>query len=142
MYRIRSEAAFDSAHFLAGYAGKCSNLHGHRWRIIAEVRSASLHTDDQLRGMVADFGDFKRDLRKIADSFDHAFIYEEGSLKKTTVLALTEEGFRLVPVSFRPTAENLAHCIYDLLRECGYEVERVEIYETPNNCAVYTGEEV
>ena len=37
MYILKTEASFDSAHFLAGYDGKCSNLHGHRWKIILEV---------------------------------------------------------------------------------------------------------
>jgi 7-carboxy-7-deazaguanine synthase len=26
------EQSFNSAHFLAGYQGKCANIHGHRWR--------------------------------------------------------------------------------------------------------------
>ena len=28
MYILKTEASFDSAHFLSGYDGKCSNLHG------------------------------------------------------------------------------------------------------------------
>ena len=34
MYILKTESSFDSAHFLSGYEGKCSNLHGHRWRIV------------------------------------------------------------------------------------------------------------
>ena len=30
MYYLETEEHFDAAHFLKGYAGKCSNLHGHR----------------------------------------------------------------------------------------------------------------
>ena len=52
MYKIRIEESFDSAHFLAGYEGKCSNLHGHRWRIVMEAKAETLHEDGQLRGMV------------------------------------------------------------------------------------------
>jgi len=32
MYGLKTEASFDSAHFLTDYYGKCENLHGHRWR--------------------------------------------------------------------------------------------------------------
>ena len=39
MYILKTEASFDSAHFLSGYDGKCSNLHGHRWRIFLEVQT-------------------------------------------------------------------------------------------------------
>ena len=33
MYQLKTEADFDSAHFLSGYTGKCSNIHGHRWHV-------------------------------------------------------------------------------------------------------------
>ena len=75
MYIIRTESAFDSAHFLSGYQGKCSNIHGHRWRVVAEVAAENLQSQGQLRGMVTDFGDIKADLKELADNFDHVFIY-------------------------------------------------------------------
>ena len=37
MYYLTVENSFDSAHFLHGYDGKCSNLHGHRWRVVVDV---------------------------------------------------------------------------------------------------------
>lgn len=43
MYYLKTESSFDSAHFLKGYAGKCRNLHGHRWRVVVEIAA------DQLR---------------------------------------------------------------------------------------------
>ena len=42
MYILKTEASFDSAHFLAGYNGKCINLHGHRWKIVLEVQNEEL----------------------------------------------------------------------------------------------------
>lgn len=137
MYILKTEAAFDSAHFLFGYEGKCSNIHGHRWKIEAEIFSEALETEGQTRGMIVDFGDFKRDLKKIADDLDHRLIYEKGSLRSATEKALTDEGFALTAVDFRPTAENFAKYIFDLLSAEGYSVKRVTVYETPNNCAVY-----
>ena len=138
MYILKTEAAFDSAHFLSGYEGKCRNLHGHRWVISAEIISGQLVPDGQLRGMVTDFGDLKRDLKGLADEFDHAFIYEKNSLKETTITALKDEDFRLIEVDFRPTAENFSEYFYDRLAEMGYTVKTVTVYETPNNCASYT----
>ena len=38
---------------------------------------------------------------------------------------------------FRTTAENLARYFGDCLVEQGLPVSQVEMYETPNNCAVY-----
>ena len=39
MYTLKTNASFDSAHFLAGYEGKCSNIHGHHWTVEIEVGS-------------------------------------------------------------------------------------------------------
>ncbi len=140
MYTIRCEQCFDSAHFLAGYEGKCSNLHGHRWRIVAEVRADVLPEEGPKRGMAADFGDLKRDLKELTDMFDHTLIYERGTLRDETVRALEREHFSLTEVDFRPTAELFAKHFYGLLKEKGYAVRLVEVYETPTNCAVYTEE--
>ncbi|MEE5991929.1 MAG: 6-carboxytetrahydropterin synthase [Oscillospiraceae bacterium] len=137
MYILKTSASFDSAHFLAGYTGKCANLHGHRWVIEVEAGRTHLQASGEKRGMVIDFADLKEAVRGLADAYDHAFIYEIGSLKETTVQALHDEGFRLIPVPFRPTAENFAKEFHDALKELGIPVIRVAVYETPDNCAVY-----
>ena len=105
MYILETEQSFDSAHFLSGYKGKCSNLHGHRWRVVARIAMDELNKEGQTRDMVIDFGDFKDALKKLTDALDHSFIFETGSLKETTLTALKEEGFLLHEVPFRPTAE-------------------------------------
>ncbi len=137
MYILKAEAAFDSAHFLSGYKGKCANLHGHRWVISAEIAERELMAEGQCRGMVVDFGEIKRDLKNLADEFDHAFIYEKDTLKSVTVAALKEENFRLIEVDFRPTAENFAEYFYNRLSQLGYNVNSVTVYETPNNSATF-----
>ena len=60
MYTLKTEAAFDSAHFLSGYEGKCKNIHGHRWRVVAEIFSDKLVDSGQERGMLVDFSQFKK----------------------------------------------------------------------------------
>ena len=104
-----------SAHFLAGYHGKCANIHGHRWKVIATIKSEKLLEDSQNKGMVTDFGDLKKDLKIIADSFDHALIIETGSLSEKLYQALIDENFKIINLPFRPTAENLAKYIYEAL---------------------------
>ena len=137
MYYLKTSAAFDSAHFLSGYNGKCANLHGHRWKIEVQVASESLNEAGQLRGMVIDFGDLKKAVRKLADNFDHAVIYEEGTLKEKTISAFNEENFKLISVPFRPTAECFAKHFFELLSKDSIPVKSVTVYETPENCAVY-----
>lgn len=137
MYRLKSEASFDSAHFLKGYDGKCANIHGHRWRVVAEIGSETLIESGHLEGMIVDFGDLKSDLKALADAMDHTLIYQKGTLKPSTIVCLEEEGFSLYEVDTRPTAENMSKYFYDALSERGYCVLRVEVFETPNNSAVY-----
>ena len=137
MYSLKTEVAFDSAHFLTDYYGKCENLHGHRWRAVIEISAEELQTEGTMRDMVLDFGVFKRACRELADSLDHSFLVEEGSLSEATLAALKSEGFELTILPFRTTAENLARYIAGELNGQGLPVSRVEVYETPMNCAVY-----
>ncbi len=137
MYFLKSETSFDSAHFLYGYDGKCSNIHGHRWKIEVTVKDLSLQKDGQTKGMIIDFGDLKKALKSMADNFDHALIYETGTLKKDTLECLLRDGFRLVELPYRPTAENLARHFYQLLKKSGFNLHNVKVYETPNNCAMF-----
>lgn len=60
MYILKTEQSFDSAHFLSGYDGKCSNIHGHRWTVEIEIQSETLNSTGKLRGMIVDFGDLKK----------------------------------------------------------------------------------
>lgn len=137
MYILKTNAAFDSAHFLSGYNGKCANLHGHHWVIEAEAGQEALQQSGEKRGMVIDFSDLKKAVRGLADAFDHALIYEQGSLKPATLAALRDEHFRLIEVPYRPTAENFAKAFFEALAAEDLPVLRVTVYETPDNCACY-----
>lgn len=133
MYAVTTEAEFDAAHFLAGYQGKCSNIHGHRWKVVVQVEKEQLDAD----GMVVDFKDLKGELHNLAECFDHCLILERDTLKPATMTALKEEGFRMAEVDFRPTAENFSRYFYEEMKKTGYQVRRVLVYETPTNCAEY-----
>ena len=141
MYKLKTSADFDSAHFLSGYNGKCSNIHGHRWHVEVEIKRNKLEESGQLRGMITDFGDLKKDLKELADYLDHALIYEKDTLRQKTVEALNEEGFRLIETDFRPTAENFSKYFYDEMVKKGYNIKCAVVYVTPGNCAVYCDEE-
>ncbi len=141
MYTLTTCASFDSAHFLKGYDGKCANLHGHRWTIKVTIAAPALQHGGQKDGMVIDFGDLKKAVRALADDWDHALIYEEGSLMPATLTAMEAEHFRLIAVPFRPTAEHMAKHFYVALFSQGLPVHEVQVFETPDNCAGYSGEE-
>lgn len=102
-----------------------------------EIRGEMLEEKGSKRGMVVDFGDLKKDLKKMCDELDHALIYETDSLRPKTIEALQEEEFKLVEVPFRPTAESFAAHFCRKMTALGYDVHRITVYETPDNCAIY-----
>jgi 6-pyruvoyltetrahydropterin/6-carboxytetrahydropterin synthase len=140
MYHLTTNHSFDSAHFLAVYEGKCSNIHGHRWKVVVTVQSMTLQTNKQQNGMLVDFSQLKNDLKEEVDSMDHALIIERNTLKPNTLSALQDEGFQIIMLDFRPTAENLAKYFYNQMKRRGYQVKTATVYETPNNCASYEEE--
>ncbi len=137
MYGLKTEACFDSAHFLTDYYGKCENLHGHRWRMVVYVFQDQLQAEGTMRDMVLDFGVFKKMVRDLAEELDHTFLVEAGSLSQQTMDCLEMEGFTLTILPFRTTSENLARYVCERLTDKGLPVVQVDMYETPNNCAIY-----
>ena len=71
MYILETEQSFDSAHFLSGYEGKCSNLHGHRWRVVARIAMDELNKEGQTIDMVIEVP-----FRPTAEQFSRYF-YEQ-----------------------------------------------------------------
>lgn len=138
MYHLKVEQTFDSAHFLKGYAGKCSNIHGHTWRVMVTVSSETLQSEGSCKDMLEDFGNLKQDLKDEVDCLDHCLVIESGTLKQETYDALLYEGFRIVSLPFRSTAENLSKYFYDKMTNRGYTVTSCIVYETPTNYAEYT----
>ncbi len=123
MYTLKVEGAFEAAHQIKDYPGKCARLHGHNWVVEAVVQGTEL---DGL-GMLVDFKDVKHTLGSVLDRFDHRFLNE---------LTPFSEGIN-------PTAENLARIIYyelsaTLLLPEGAHVAAVTVYESPKSSVTYT----
>ena len=68
MYGLKTESSFDAAHFLTDYHGKCENLHGHRWRVVAYLEQEDLQSEGTMKDMVLDFGEFKQAVRAMTEA--------------------------------------------------------------------------
>ena len=119
MFTVFKDYNFSAAHAIRGHARGCQNLHGHNYRVRVHVGAREL---DEL-GMVIDFADLKAIIDDVVGRFDHAVINE------------------LPPFTERnTTAELLAHHVFDEVAArlpAGRLARRVEIWETPNSCAIY-----
>lgn len=97
---LTKKFAFEMAHALEGYDGKCANLHGHSYHMEVTVEGTKLNAD----GMAIDFGTIKRIVQEqVVDRFDHALVLKEGS----SLLAAGATHKNLIAVPFNPTTENL-----------------------------------
>ena len=140
MFKVKSQIEFDMAHYLSGYNGKCSNLHGHRYKLIVSIKSETLHQEGQLKGMVDDFGNIKYKLKEIEDLFDHKLVIEnnEEGLLLAKKLKELPNSFDVLLVPYRPTAEEMSIDIFHKLKAMGLDVCEVELFETPTNSCTYT----
>jgi 6-pyruvoyltetrahydropterin/6-carboxytetrahydropterin synthase len=121
IYTLKVLADFASAHTLRDYPGACSRMHGHNWKIEAEVQATELNEI----GMAIDFKAIKREVRAIADELDHRYLNE------------------LAPFQdINPTAENIARYFFQRLAQRlnneRVQVSALTIWETDRACVRYT----
>ncbi|ULO10113.1 6-carboxytetrahydropterin synthase [Paenibacillus sp. 19GGS1-52] len=125
---------FDSAHQLVGHKGKCSNLHGHTYKLELVLKGIPLveegHSDE---GFVIDFGDIKNSVQQsLIDHLDHAFL----AMGNEPVLeTLMNTGSKVALLSFRTTVENMSCYIANNLKQAGLPLYSVKLWETPTSWA-------
>lgn len=141
---ITKEIEIDMAHRVPNHKSKCSNLHGHRYKIEVGVDDKLIETpgaSDQ--GMVIDFGDLKEIMMQEIDAkFDHNSIFSIVDPDLQMFLSISEGQKKDIHVvQFIPTAENLAKHWYDLIKprleERGIKIKHVKVWETPTSTALY-----
>ncbi len=106
--RVTKEFRFEAAHALMGYDGPCRNIHGHSYELsVTVVGTPITETGSAKLGMVIDFGDLKRLVKKeIIDRFDHALVLNS-TMNDGHVLPAGEPFTNVILVPYQPTSENL-----------------------------------
>lgn len=140
---ITRRLEFDAGHRIPNHNSQCKHLHGHRYAIEITLSGDVITTEGQSeQGMVMDFSDVKRIAKeKVVDAWDHAFLVYRGDRAVCDFLA-SMPGHKTVVLDVVPTAEHLAQTAFDILNGAyrdmygnNLRLERVRIYETPNNWA-------
>lgn len=165
---ITREISIDMAHRVTNHAGKCRNVHGHRYTIKIGVEGIPFNEGEQnpQEGMLIDFGFIKDEMLQVIDRVcDHGMmLWRQDELVIMTLSneelqfiddkivscgygAITRQKFwgNIIVVPFVPTAENLAKWWFDLLKLRVYErsgglskLQFVQVFETPNCTATYS----
>ena len=120
MYEVSIERHFDAAHYLRDYQGKCENLHGHRYVVVAKVKTSKLNEI----GLAFDFTVLKKNLDEILSHFDHTCLNDVPPFDK-----------------INPSAENIASTIFDALKpelaKTPASLDSIEVYESPDSWVTY-----
>ena len=143
--QITRRLEFDAGHRIPNHNSQCKHLHGHRYAIeitlSGDIITAAGVSEE---GMVMDFSDVKHIAKeRVVDVWDHAFLVYRGD-KAVLDFLNTLPGHKTVVLEVIPTAENLAKVAFDLLHDAYRDtfgnhlrLERVRLFETPNNWADY-----
>ena len=122
-YSVRVEARFEAAHFLREYRGISEPLHGHSYKVEADLiaRGGGLDSD----AIAVDFVSAKRKLEVLAKKLDYGCIND--------IAPFTE---------VNPSAENIAEWFARELQSAVEDenalVTAVTIWEGPVNSVTYT----
>jgi len=154
--KIKTEATFDSAHFVQTTHSKCRRLHGHTWKVEVMIQGP---VDKD--GMVVDF----LKIKSVIDELDHKILlptmdYAMGiSCKPIRGKQQKMDDIELVKVSLDEkyyvfpssdikwiatdviTSENLAKYLLNKIKENAPEtlIVTVRMWETPKSWAEVTG---
>jgi 6-pyruvoyltetrahydropterin/6-carboxytetrahydropterin synthase len=132
---------FDAAHQLVGHNGKCSNLHGHTYKLEVVLKGPVVNEPGvSSEGFVMDFHDLKRVVNeRIIDQWDHSFL----AMGNEAVLEnLYQTNSKVTLLGFRTTAENLSSYICFELMQAGLPVYSVKLWETPTAWAEVLASEI
>jgi 6-pyruvoyltetrahydropterin/6-carboxytetrahydropterin synthase len=120
MYEISVRLNFDAAHALRGYQGKCENIHGHRFEVVANLRAKEINDI----GITYDFTELKQQLKTILNKLDHVCLNETPPFDQ-----------------INPSAENIAAWVYKeleaQLQDRGISLSSIQVWESPDCCVTY-----
>lgn len=104
--RITKEFKFEMAHALIGYDGPCRNIHGHSYELKVTLIGKPINdTSDPKQGMVMDFGDLKKIVKKqVVDVFDHALVLNK-TMNPEAVETLRKHFEKIYLLDYQPTSE-------------------------------------
>jgi len=131
---------FDTGHALAGYDGKCRNVHGHSYTLEVTVMGEPIMDPNHVKfGMVIDFGDLKEIVKKyVVDDYDHALVLNQNTKYKEIGDFLEKRGHHILMVDFQPTGEMM---IQDMAKRIAphlpdnMKLHHLRLYETGTSYA-------
>lgn len=132
-YQITKEFTFEAAHrLLKNYCGKCTNNHGHSYKVKLYLEGESLDDKD----MLIDFHETKKLKSWIDENLDHVtMLWEDDPM----IDSLRSFGNKVLITKKNPTAEHICELILEqaqsMFVNSGIYVKCIEINETCTSAA-------
>ena len=111
-YSITKSITFCAAHRLLDYNGRCSNIHGHNYKVEATITDALMRLGLSKLGMICDFGDLKQLLFAIVDEWDHRLLL---NVKDNLIADMERLKIPVITFDANPTAEHMARVVCERL---------------------------
>jgi 6-pyruvoyltetrahydropterin/6-carboxytetrahydropterin synthase len=127
---VAKEFTFEASHVLPNHPGKCSNLHGHSWKLQVAVDGSI----DKKTGMVMDYAELKEKVQPLIDDLDHAHL-GAWVTSKVLICGVDDKSTKSVrwltqDVQDNPTSENLLLAIGVELIKRNVNFSRLLLEET------------
>lgn len=136
VYGITIEVRWEMGHRLSeGYVGPCNNIHGHSYK--AQFTFEQDHLNKV--GFIRDFKDIKKSITSFINArLDHVMLVSENDPMLEQLCKL-EPPVTIVAWNVNPTAENIAHYLFNTFKEAKDwpPIKEVKVWETDNFCASY-----
>jgi 6-pyruvoyltetrahydropterin/6-carboxytetrahydropterin synthase len=120
-YQLQVTLRFAAAHKLRDYEGKCARVHGHNYRVQAEITGNTLDK----AGLSMDYFDIKQHLKTHVDKLDHFYINDIPPFD-----------------TLNPTAENLAAWFYQQMQtsltNAPVQLTAISLWESEDFCVRYS----
>ena len=139
MFYLTKTFHFEAAHALAGYDGKCRNIHGHSYELQVTVKGMPVDEPwNPKNGMVIDFHDLKQIVNEeVVERLDHSFII--GTNMPDDFVESAKQNFdKIVCVDYQPTTENMLADFAERIKvklPQNVELYSVRLQETRDNFA-------
>ncbi len=131
MHIITKEVYFCYGHRLMNHPGKCRHLHGHSVKASISIKRQTLNG----QGMVCDFADVRDCVEAYIDEIlDHNFLLHRDD---PIIPVLEAQGERFLAIDEHPTAEVLSKMIFEHVKQEGFNVDQVVLWETASANACY-----
>lgn len=127
---IKKKYHFYAAHRNERLQGKCQNLHGHVYRLNVFVQDSKKED-----GTTILFNDIDNYLSTVIDTLDHSTIVHKKDEKLMKALEIL--GTKKYVIDVPSSCENLAEIIFNVLKNIGLPIVKLELMETESSTVIY-----